>query len=318
MFGIDPMIVSFGLGVGILIGLTGIGGGSLMTPLLIIVLGVQPVVAIGTDLAYTAITKTLGGWRHIRKGTVDLGVVRRLAGGGVPGAVIGVLLLDYLHSNYGKSFDKDILAFLAAALMLVATVVLVRAVLLPRLSLRERHSYTFHTRSHVASIALGLVLGLILGVTSVGGGALVGAALLIVYRLTPQRVVGTDIFVAALVAWAAGLTQMFSGHVDFALMGTILIGSIPGVWIGTRMMDFVPAHALRVTLGAVLLGSALAVVKKAGVNVPVEVIFAAPVVVGLLAWGAFRAGLRAPVVAPEITSAAAVVVGALVPAGDEA
>ena len=90
----DPMVIAFGLGVGILIGLTGIGGGSLMTPLLVLFAGVQPVVAIGTDLAYGAVTKTLGGWRHLRKGTVDLGVSKWLAVGSVPGALIGVWLLE--------------------------------------------------------------------------------------------------------------------------------------------------------------------------------------------------------------------------------
>ena len=316
MFGIDPIIVLFGLGVGILIGLTGIGGGSLMTPLLIIVLGVQPVVAIGTDLAYSAITKTVGGWRHFHKGTVDMGVARRLGGGGVPGAVLGVLLLDYLQAEYGKGLDKNLLGFVAAALLLVSIVVLVRAVLLPRLTLGERFTFTFTARTHAASIALGFVLGVILGVTSVGGGALAGAALLIVFRLTPQRIVGTDVLVAALMTWAAGLTQVFSGHVDFALMGTILIGPIPGVWIGTRLMDFVPAHALRVTLGAVLLGSALAVVEKAGVYVPIGVIFGAPVAVGVLAWGAYRAGLRPPDAAPAHPPSA--IVGGVAFAGDEA
>ena len=97
----DPMVIAFGFGVGILIGLTGIGGGSLMTPLLVLFAGVPPVVAIGTDLAYGAITKTLGGWRHLRKGTVDLGVSKWLAVGSVPGALVGVWLLDRLHAAYG-------------------------------------------------------------------------------------------------------------------------------------------------------------------------------------------------------------------------
>src|SRR6476619_720840 len=106
MLGIDPLIVLFGLGVGILIGLTGIGGGPLMTPLLIIVLGAQPVVAVGSDLAYGAVTKTLGGWRHFRKGTVDMAVSKTLAFGSTPGALVGVILIDRLHDAYGKDFDK--------------------------------------------------------------------------------------------------------------------------------------------------------------------------------------------------------------------
>src|SRR6476661_11280893 len=105
----DPLVIVFGLGVGILIGLTGIGGGSLMTPLLILFAGVQPVVAIGTDLAYGAITKTVGGWRHFRKGTVDLGVSKWLAVGSVPGSLIGVFTVNQLHHRYGNSFDDAML-----------------------------------------------------------------------------------------------------------------------------------------------------------------------------------------------------------------
>jgi uncharacterized protein len=118
----DPLVVLFGLGVGILIGLTGIGGGSLMTPLLILVVGVNPVVAIGTDLAYGAITKTVGGWRHLRKGTVDLGVSKWLAFGSVPGAVFGVWLLERMHLDI-----KWILVLVAIALLIVALAILIRA-----------------------------------------------------------------------------------------------------------------------------------------------------------------------------------------------
>lgn len=281
MLGISPEIVLFGLGVGVLIGLTGIGGGSLMTPLLIIVLGVQPVVAIGTDLTYGAITKTLGGWRHLRKGTVDLTVSKWLAFGSVPGALLGVLLVDRLHAAYGKDFDEVLLACVAGALMIVAAVILVRTFLLGHLAGGERETFAFTTRTRLAAIGLGFVLGTILGLTSVGSGALIGVALIVLFRLTPQRVVGTDVFHAALLLWVAGLAHVISGNVDYGLMGNILIGSIPGVWIGAHFIDRVPAQALRVTLGAVLLGSALAMVKNAGGHVPIGVIFGVPAGVGL-------------------------------------
>src|SRR5262249_26230008 len=145
MLGIDPLIVLFGLGVGILIGLTGIGGGSLMTPLLIIVLGVQPVVAVGSDLAYGALTKTLGGWGHLRKGTVDLTVSKWLACGSIPGALLGVIMIDRLHDAYGKDFDKVLLAFVAGALILVALVVIVRTFLMDRIAPGERETFPFTT-----------------------------------------------------------------------------------------------------------------------------------------------------------------------------
>ena len=279
MLGIDPLIVLFGLGVGVLIGLTGIGGGSLMTPLLIIVLGVQPVVAVGTDLAYGAVTKTLGGWRHLRKGTVDVAVSKWLAFGSVPGALLGVLLIDRLHEAYGKEFDHVLLACVAGALVIVAIVVLVRTFLLGHLAAGERETFKFTRRTRIAAVAMGFVLGTILGLTSVGSGALIGVALIVLFRLTPRRVVGTDVFHAALLLWVAGVAHVISGNVDFGLMGNILIGSIPGVWIGTHFIERVPAHRLRVLLGAVLLGSALAMIKNAGGEIPVGVIFGVPVAV---------------------------------------
>ncbi len=145
---IDPLVICFGLGVGVLIGMTGIGGGSLMTPLLILFAGVQPVVAIGTDLAYGAITKTVGGWRHLRTGTVDLGVSKWLAVGSVPGAIAGVLLVDALHDRYGDSFDTTLLGLVAAALFIVAFSVLGRALFgVPR----ERHSVPLTGRTKVGA-----------------------------------------------------------------------------------------------------------------------------------------------------------------------
>jgi hypothetical protein len=279
MLGIDPLIVLFGLGVGILIGLTGIGGGSLMTPLLIIVLGVQPVVAVGSDLAYGAITKTMGGWRHLRKGTVDMTVSKWLGFGSVPGALLGVLLIDRLHAAYGEEFDEVLLGCVAGALVLVALVVLVRTFLLSHLAAGERETFEFTTRTRIGAVAMGFVLGTILGLTSVGSGALIGVALIVLFRLTPKRVVGTDVFHAAVLLWVAGSANIVSGNVDFGLVGNILIGSIPGVYLGTHLIDHVPAWRLRVLLGAVLLGSALAMIKNAGGNIPVQVIFGVPVAV---------------------------------------
>jgi uncharacterized membrane protein YfcA len=291
---IDPLAICFGLGVGVLIGLTGIGGGSLMTPLLILFAGVQPVVAIGTDLAYGAITKTVGGWRHLRSGTVDLGVSKWLAVGSVPGSVAGVLMVDALHGRYGDGFDSTLLSIVAVALFIVAFTVLGRALFgVPR----ERHSVPLTARVKVAAVAIGLFLGVVLGMTSVGSGALVGLALIMVFRLTPHRVVGTDVFHAALMLWAAGLAHLIVGNVDLTLMANILIGSLPGVWIGTALLPRVPATVLRPTLGCVLLGSALGVVSKAGADLPAWTVVGVPALVGLLAFAVIRLRGRAPEVA---------------------
>ncbi|HUR87334.1 MAG TPA: sulfite exporter TauE/SafE family protein [Solirubrobacteraceae bacterium] len=278
------MVIAFGLGVGILIGLTGIGGGSLMTPLLVLFAGVPPVVAIGTDLAYGAVTKTLGGWRHLRKGTVDLGVSKWLAVGSVPGALVGVWLLGVLHGAYGKSFEPALLGAIAVALLIVALTILGRALFMPKLVAREVESIEQTRRTKLTAVGIGAVLGLILGVTSVGSGALIGLALILVFKLTPHRVVGTDVFHAAILLWAAGLAHLVSGNIDFLLMATILIGSLPGVVIGTALIGHVPAAVLRPVLGCVLLGSALGVMSKAGAPVPPAALVGVPLTVGFIAW----------------------------------
>lgn len=283
MLGIDPLVVAFGLGVGMLVGLTGIGGGSLMTPLLILVIGVQPVVAIGTDLAYGAITKTVGGWRHLRKGTVDKNISMWLAFGSVPGSLVGVWLISRLHHAYGDGLDSILLSAVAGALLIVSISILGRALFMPGLVAKERDDANLGGRMKAWAIAIGFVLGLVLGLTSVGSGALIGLVLILVFRLTPHRVVGTDVFHAALLLWVAGFAHLVSGNVDLGLMANILIGSLPGVWIGTHLIDRVPADGLRPALGCVLLGSALGVLTKAGVDVPVAAIVGLPIGVGVLA-----------------------------------
>jgi uncharacterized protein len=292
----DPLVVLFGLGVGILIGLTGIGGGSLMTPLLILVVGVQPVVAIGTDLAYGAITKTVGGWRHLRSGTVDLGVSKWMAFGSVPGAIAGVALLERLDLDV-----TVVLGLVAAALFVVSLAVLARA-LFARTP-RERPEVPLTARNKAGAVTIGLVLGIVLGLTSVGSGALIGPALILLFRLTPRRVVGTDVFHAAIMLWAAGLAHWVGGNVDFALMGTILLGSIPGVWIGSALVGRVPAAFLRPALGCVLLGSALGVMTKAGLALSAWEIVGIPLAVGAVCWLVHRLQFRkAPVAAWARTS----------------
>ena len=274
------MVIAFGLGVGILVGLTGIGGGSLMTPLLILFAGISPTVAIGTDLAYGAVTKTLGGWRHWRKGTVDLGVSKWLAFGSVPGSLVGVALLE----TYGDDLQDGLLGVVAGALLIVSLSILFRALFLRAAVERERHTVVLTRRVKTGATGIGAVLGMVLGVTSVGSGALIGLALILVFRLTPHRVVGTDVFHAAILLWSAGLAHTAVGNVDFGLMGTILIGSLPGVLIGTALIDHVPANVLRPALGCVLLGSALGVLDKAGVEVPAPAMIGVPVLVGVAAW----------------------------------
>src|SRR5688572_24761770 len=213
--------------------MTGIGGGSLMTPMLILVFGVTPITAIGSDLAYAAVTKTVGGYKHWRQRTVDVRLSSWMAIGSVPAAVFGVWVLDLLEDAAGRDFDDLLLTVLAGALLLTGAATLVRA-FLKSMHERERDTIKMERRHKVAAVALGVTVGFVLGVTSAGSGALIAVGLILLFRLSPQRVVGTDVFHAAILLWAAGLAHITAGNVDFGLAGTILLGSVPGVWLGSH------------------------------------------------------------------------------------
>jgi uncharacterized protein len=282
---VDPYIVIFGLAVGVLVGLTGIGGGSLMTPLLILVFGVKPVTAIGTDLAYAAVTKTVGGYKHLRQGTVDVPLSTWMALGSVPAAVGGVYVLDALERAAGASFDATLMAVLAAAIMFTGVVTLARALFFKGLADRERDELRLERRHKAAAVAIGAFVGFMLGVTSAGSGALIALGLILAFRLVPRRVVGTDVFHAAILLWAAALAHLVAGNVDFALAGTLLIGSVPGVWVGSHWSVRIPAATLRTVLGIVLVGAGLGLATKAGLDVPAPVLAAVPVVIALALLG---------------------------------
>ncbi|MGN6187336.1 MAG: sulfite exporter TauE/SafE family protein [Conexibacter sp.] len=276
-----PLVILFGFCVGVLVGTTGVGGGSLMTPALILVFGTAPTTAIGTDLAYAAVTKTVGGWRHWRSGTVDMKIALWLATGSIPGALGGVFVLHLLEDALGKgSFDDTLLTMVGAALLITSAAVLVRALVKHVKGERETIE-PFETRHKVAAVLVGLSVGFVLGLTSAGSGALIAVGLIMLYRLTPRRVVGTDVFHAALLLWVASIAHLVSGNVDLLLAGNILIGSIPGVWIGSGLATRLPEGALRPALGVVLLAAGLALFNKAGLDFPIYVIFLVPAVVAL-------------------------------------
>jgi uncharacterized protein len=278
----DPALILFGLGVGLLVGITGMGGGSLMTPLLILVIGIKPVVAVGTDLAYGAVTKTLGGWRHFQKGTVFPRLALWLAVGSCPAALVGVWVLDRLRDALGDDFDTFMLVAIGGALLLTGGLVLLRALAISDAAARERGAFRMQKRHKVAAVALGASVGFVLGVTSAGSGTLIGVGLILGFRLSPHRVVGTDVAHAAVLLWVAALGHVVSGNVDFGLAGTILIGSLPGVWIGTNLSTRMPKEALRAALGVVLLASSLALLSKAGLELPPVVLVIVPVVLAVV------------------------------------
>jgi uncharacterized protein len=275
---VDLALIAFGLGVGVLVGMTGIGGGSLMTPMLILVFGVAPVTAIGTDLAYAAVTKTVGGYKHWRQRTVDLTLSSWMALGSVPAAIGGVYALTLLERWTGRDFDELLLTILAVALLLTGAATLVRA-FLKSMHARERDTVAMERRHKIAAVALGVSVGFVLGVTSAGSGALIAVGLILLFRLVPTRVVGTDVFHAAIVLWAAGLAHIVAGNVDFGLAANILVGSVPGVWIGSHWSVRVEPAVLRTTLAVVLIGAGLALLIKAGLNLPVAIIVPFPLAV---------------------------------------
>jgi uncharacterized membrane protein YfcA len=263
----DPAIVLFGLGIGLLVGMTGMGGGSLMTPLLILIFNTQPTTAIGTDIFYSAITKMFGSWRHLRMGTVNLELVKWLSFGSVPAAVSGVALVSVLEQHVSEErLNSLVYAVLGGTLLMVGVITLTRALILRNL-IEERESFDVETRHKAAAVAIGATTGFVIGITSAGSGTVIAILLIAVYRLSPKKVVGTDIVHAAILLSAAAVAHWFGGNIDFGLAGNILVGSIPGVIVGAALSGKAPQGFIRTALGLVLIGSGVVTIQKGDPNV---------------------------------------------------
>jgi uncharacterized membrane protein YfcA len=280
----DPAIIVFGLGIGVLVGMTGMGGGSLMTPLLILIFGIQPTTAIGTDIFYSAVTKTVGGWRHFRMKTVNMELVKWLSFGSVPAAVLGVAIVSVLQDHIGEDrLDSLVYAVLGGTLLMVGVITLTRALILRDLVV-ERDRFEVERRHKVAAILIGATTGFVIGITSAGSGTVIAILLIAVYRLAPKKVVGTDVFHAAILLWAAGIAHWVGGNVDFTLAANILIGSVPGVVIGAALSDRAPTGFIRTALGLVLVGSGIVTIQKGDPTVwPIAAAVAAIGLGGILA-----------------------------------
>jgi uncharacterized membrane protein YfcA len=280
----DPAIIVFGLGIGVLVGMTGMGGGSLMTPLLILIFGIQPTTAIGTDIFYSAVTKTVGGWRHLRMKTVNMELVKWLALGSVPAAVLGVVIVSVLEKHVGEDrLDSLVYAVLGGTLLMVGIITLARALILRNL-VDERDRFEVERRHKIAAVAIGATTGFVIGITSAGSGTVIAILLISVYRLTPRKVVGTDVFHAAILLWAAGIAHWVGGNVDFTLAGNILLGSIPGVIVGSHFAARAPTGFLRTALGVVLIASGIVTVQKGDPLVWPIAAAVAGIGLGLLIW----------------------------------
>jgi len=259
----DPWLSVSGFVVGLMVGLTGVGGGALMTPLLILLFGVRPTLAVGTDLAYATITKVVGSLQYMRMGHVNYPYVRWLLVGSVPGSLFGVLVV----TPWFARAQIDIEHFTSRALGVMLLVVGVISVLERRFfngRLRDswwiRHESVQKRYKEVILVVGGALIGLAVGMTSVGSGAILMAILLLVSELDLIVLVGTDLVHATILLATAGAAHFVKGNVEVGLVGALLVGSIPGIWIGSRLAPRVPAAPLRYALAVILSATGLKLV----------------------------------------------------------
>lgn len=243
-----------GFVVGLIVGLTGVGGGSLMTPLLVMFFGVSPATAVGTDLLYASLTKTVGGWVHSKRGTVDWKVFGLLSIGSLPAAAVTIILLKVL------ALDEMQLRSLVTSVLSVALLATASALFfkdqIKRLARRKDGTvYELHHQYlPAATIATGVIVGSLVTISSIGAGVLGTVALLFLYpRMPTVKVVGTDIVHAVPLTALAGMGHMALGTVDLVLLGSLLLGSLPGIYIGSHLSAKVPEKVLRPVLAAMLL-----------------------------------------------------------------
>jgi uncharacterized membrane protein YfcA len=248
---IDPLYVASGFGVGLLVGLTGVGGGSLMTPLLILLFGIHPSTAVGTDLLYAAATKTGGSLIHGWSRSIHWPAVIRLACGSIPASIVTMLVLWQLHLD-GAAQSSMVNLVLSFALVLTATSLIFRKSIMERY--RQRLEGVDGRTTAIATVLTGAALGVLVSISSVGAGAVGVTALLLLYpRLPMARIVGSDIAHAVPLTLVAGAGHWALGSVDWHLMGVLLLGSLPGIAIGSYSAVRVPEPVLRVALAAVLI-----------------------------------------------------------------
>ena len=248
---INPLYSLSGLVVGMLVGFTGVGGGSLMTPLLILLFGIHPATAVGTDLLYAAATKTAGTLVHGFTGSVDWRIVSRLALGSVPMTIITLFILSRVDLSSGP-VAQAITLVLSVALLATAIALIFRARLM---SFYARHVGELSPR-HTAmwTVGIGGMLGVLVSISSVGAGALGVTALILLYpRLPTARIVGSDIAHAVPLTLVAGLGHWMIGSIDTHILGSLLVGSIPGIVVGSYTAVRVPDAVLRLTLAVVLI-----------------------------------------------------------------
>lgn len=268
----DYRISLVGLLIGFLVGLTGMGGGSLLAPIMILFFHIPPVWAVSTDIAYSTVTKAVGSIVHIRQKHVDFSVALWLACGSVPATFLSVGLVQVIRKYYGNLINGVILHALGFTLILVAVLLVVKPFLMRYLEQRrlEREkqaalsadeNQTAAAKSSrwekryrpIVTILVGAVVGFLVGLTSVGSGTLIIVSIAFLFpRLTPKELVGTDVFQAFMLLAAGAIGYLTAGTINWGIAGMLLIGSLPGVLLGSRLSKYVPDRLMRPVLAIVL------------------------------------------------------------------
>jgi len=242
-----------GLVVGILVGMTGMGGGSLMTPILILLFGFDPKTAVGTDILHGAVFKSFGAVRHRMLGTVHARLALWMLLGSAPMSLVGV----QIASGFGDGADSVMGKIVGAALILGGLGFVAKTFLSGK---ADDAPFLLVTRDKVIAVTIGALCGFVVGLTSVGSGTFFGLAMLLIYPLTARKIVGTDVFHAAALLWVAGASHLLHGNVDLHAMAWLLVGSIPGVLLGSQMSIKIPDTALRIGFAVVLILSGIKLV----------------------------------------------------------
>jgi uncharacterized protein len=255
----DPTPTLFGLLVGFLVGLTGVGGGSLMTPFLVAVMGVPAPTAVGTDLTFATITKLTGSLQHYRQRSVNLEVAMFLGFGSIPAGLLGVGTLEWIKGAFDPETVQSIMiTIIALTLVLVGASLIfhnfvsVRRDEVPKPGVWDGKS-RMSRRRRMYTVVFGAMGGYLVGLTSIGSGSVMAVILLLLYPLAPAVIVGTDIAHAMVLSLVVGIAHMTQGNVDFGLAGSLLLGSVPGVLIGSRVAPWLPGRPLKMILAAMLI-----------------------------------------------------------------
>lgn len=249
------LIAAIGLGVGILVGLTGVGGGALLVPILVVAVRVSPIVAVGTGTLFVAATKIGAAWQYHRQDRVDLRLVRRLALGSIPGALLGVTCLALLRSDLGDSVNGILKIMIGALLIATPTIAIVKSYLerTGKKSLRDRLPPYINAKN--GTIIVGFIGGCLVGMTSMGSGSVIMTLLLLFYSKPTATLVGSDLAHSVILGAVAGMGHFALGTIDFRLLAALLLGSIPGAWLAAKLAPLVDGVWLRRFLFCVLVAA---------------------------------------------------------------